>query len=351
MDPKKIRAIVVDDSNFMVTIFKDILETHDDIIVVGTGKNGLDAIELNHRLNPDVILMDIEMPKMDGLTAVKKIMEKDPTPVVIISGIDDRSGLKAVEALEAGAVEFIPKTSGSLSLDIRLKSEKIIQSVITAASTNDTALATVLEQKPSSWDHIPVNDGGDLIVIASSTGGTRALDIFLSNLPKNFPVPIVVVQHMPEKFTAYLARNLNKKIDLPVKEAKNGEEISENQVYIIPSGFHGKVNDIQGRRYIGLDGNTPRLHGLRPAADYLFQSAAEVFGVKLVGIVFTGMGKDGAYGSKIIKEQGGFIAVQDKKSSVIHSMPKSAKDMAGCDFEGAPTDIAKTMVDMFMRGM
>ncbi len=345
MSSRKIKAVVVDDSNFMVTIIKDILESHDAIEVVGTGMNGLDALNLNDRKNPDVILMDIEMPEMDGLTAVKRIMEENPTPVVIVSGKSDRSNKMAVKALEAGAVEFVAKTSGSLSMDIRKKSDEIINKTLNAAEI-DLRYFKVDAKKKVGNKFKPQRYKNHLIVVASSTGGTRALDSFLSILPQNFPVPIIIVQHMPEEFTRYLASTLNSKLDITVKEAENKEAIETNHIYIIPSGLHGFIKSGNDKNRISLK-KKPKLHGVRPSADYLFRSAAEIYQDRLIGIVFTGMGKDGAEGARIIKNNRGYIAVQDEKSSVVYGMPKMTKDKAGYDFEGTPEMIGEKIVEIF----
>ena len=343
----KVKAIVVDDSNFMVTILSDILEEDGEIEVVGTGKNGLEAIELNNEKKPDVILMDIEMPKMDGLTAVKEIMSDNPTPIVIVSALGEKEGDMSVKALDAGAVNFISKTSGSLSMDIRKKSSEILKKVKNAAEM-DMENLTKDKQKPTTKDFILEKYEDHLITIASSTGGTHALDSLLSKFPHDYPVPIVVVQHMPPDFTSHLAKTLNAKLSLPVKEAKDHDKINENQIYIIPSDYHGMVREWNEENSIVLK-KKPKLHGVRPSADYLFQSAAEIYRDKTIGVVLTGMGKDGAMGAKIIKDNGGYLAVQDEESSVVYGMPKATKNKIKPDFEGSPDKIGKKLVSMFME--
>lgn len=343
----KINALVVDDSNFMVTVLKDILESDGRIEVVGTGKDGKDAIELNKERDPDVILIDIKMKGMDGLTAVKKIMSDKPTPIVVISGLGDEAGKMSVKALEAGAVDFISKTSGSLSMDIRKKTEVIIDKILNAAKT-DLESFDIEERKVVKESYSSTVSEDWLIVMASSAGGTRALEKFLSILPPNFPIPIVVVQHMPTDFTSHLAKTLDSKIDLPIKEAEDTDVIKNNQVYIVPSGFHGIINTDKENKFIALE-KEAKLHGVRPSADYLFTSASKEYSDQLIGVVLTGMGKDGAEGAKRIRDKGGFVALQDKKSSVVYGMPKSAKEQAGFDFEGSPTEIGRKVLDMFME--
>ncbi len=347
MTSSKVKAIVVDDSNFMVTILSDILEEDGEIEVIGTGKNGAEAIKLNQEMNPDVILMDIEMPKMDGLTAVKEIMSDDPTPIVIVSALGKREGDMSIKALDAGAVNFISKTSGSLSMDIRKKSSEIIKKVKNAARM-DLENLTKDKVKTVQKDFKPEKYKGHIITIASSTGGTHALDDLLSKFPNDFPVPIVVVQHMPPNFTSHLAKTLNTKLRLPVKEAKDHDKIKNNQVYIIPSDYHGMVNEWSKEKSIVLK-NKPKLHGVRPSADYLFQSAAEIYRNKTIGVILTGMGKDGAMGAKIIKDNGGYLAVQDEESSVVYGMPKATKEKIKPDFEGSPDEIGEELLKMFME--
>lgn len=345
MASEKIRALVIDDSTFMVTILSDILEKDERIEVIDSGKNGVEALKLNQEKDPDVILMDIEMPVMDGLTATKKIMAEDPTPIVILSALANEHANMSVKALDAGAVDFIPKTSGSMSMDIRKKSDVITRKIIHAAKGE----VKRVEEKETEERKLRSKRGKDhLVVIGSSTGGTRALDELLSVLPDNFPTPIVVVQHMPSKFTSHLAKTLDSKIELAVKEIVERDRLDSGFVYIIKAGKHGVIKSWQGNRVISLN-EEEKLHGVRPSADYLFKSAAEKFQDQTVGIVLTGMGKDGALGAKMIKEKDGLVAVQDEDSSVIYGMPKTAKEMGGADFEGAPSEIADWLIGLFME--
>ncbi len=344
---RKIKAVVVDDSNFMVTVLKDILESDGRVEVIGTGKDGREAIELNKKMDPDVILIDIQMEGMDGLTAVENIMSEDPTPMVVISGLGDEAGKMSVKALEAGAVDFISKTSGSLSMDIRKKSDAIVDKLVNAAKT-DPSLFFEEKQISKGKKYSPSVTEDWIIAVASSTGGTRALDEFLSCLPPNFHVPIIVVQHMPKDFTGHLASTLDSKLDIPIKEAKDREIIKNNQVYIIPSGLHGFIDSDGGKKIIRLKSG-PKKHGVKPAADHLFRSASEKYGERVFGVVFTGMGEDGAEGADHIRDKDGLIALQDEKTSVVYGMPKSAKEKAGSDFEGSPSDIGKKVLDMFME--
>ncbi|MFW6196697.1 MAG: chemotaxis-specific protein-glutamate methyltransferase CheB [Thermoplasmatota archaeon] len=350
MPSQKYKAVVVDDSNFMVTILSDILESDERIEVIETGSNGEEAVRLNKELNPDVILLDIEMPKMDGLEATKKIMSDKPTPIVILSAMGDKVANMAVKALDAGAVDFISKTSGSLSMDIRKKSDEILNKLIKAAESSPKSLKERedMENEAEKTKKFKPKKQKYIVTIASSTGGTRALDDLLSVIPPNFPAPIVVVQHMPPKFTSHLARTLNTKYSIDVKEAEKHEIIKKNHVYIIPAGHHGVIKNWDDETFISLN-KKPKLHGVRPAADYLLQSAAEVFGSKAVGVILTGMGKDGAEGAKIIKNNHGYVAVQDEDSCVVFGMPKTTIEYTNIDFVGNPKQIGNKLNSLMME--
>ena len=347
MPSQKYKAVVVDDSNFMVTILSDILESDDRIEVIGTGSNGKEAVKLNEELEPDVILLDIEMPKMDGLTATKSIMSDNPTPIIILSAMGDKVANMAVKALDAGAVDFISKTSGSLSMDIRKKSDEILTKLIKAAESSPKSIK---EEKKKEKEEIKFKPKKKnyIVTIASSTGGTRALDELLSVIPSNFPAPIVIVQHMPPKFTSHLARTLNTKYGIKVKEAEKHEILKNNQVYIIPADYHGVIKKWQNETFISLN-KKPKLHGVRPAADYLFQSASDIFGSKVIGIVLTGMGKDGAEGARIIKNNHGYVAVQDEDSCVVFGMPKSAIEYTDVNYVGNPRQIGNKLNSLMME--
>lgn len=344
MKTQKIKTVVVDDSYFMVTILSDILEEDDMIEVVGKGKNGEEAIKLNKDMDPDVILLDIDMPVMDGLTALQKIMSDDPTPVIVISGLDDKKTNMSVKALTNGAVDYIKKTSGSLSLDIRKESDKIINKVKKAARAGVKAR----EEVEGGRRFKPLRGEDHIVTIAASTGGIRAIEELLSPLPKNFPVTIIVVQHIAPEFSAHLASTLDTMLDLDVKEAEDDEELKKGIVYIIPAGKHGEIKEQHHKKYISLN-TKPKLNSVRPSANYLFQSAAKVYGEKVVGIVLSGMGKDGTEGAQSIKKEGGFLAVQERESCVVYGMPKNVKNTAGADFEERPSKIGKKILEMFME--
>ncbi len=342
----KIKCAVVDDSNFMITVLSDILEEDEGIEVIATGYNGEEAVKLNREHDLDVMLLDIEMPKMDGLTATKRIISEKNTPVVILSAMGGENIDMSVKALDAGAVDFIPKTSGRLSMDIRKKADEIRERVKKAAQ-NKVSRSDIETKAKAPRVYEPVKEGY-VVSIASSTGGIRAIHELLSTIPYNFPAPIVIAQHMPPEFTSHLAKTLDKQLPLEVKEAEQDEVLRPGTVYVIPADFHGELGQKDGSTVIRLN-QGPKLHRVRPAGDYLFKSSAELKKDRSIGIVLTGMGEDGAEGAKYIREEKGFVAVQDEETSVIHGMPARAQEKAGADFVGSPNEIGKRLVKTLME--
>ena len=267
---------MVDDSIVMRRIISDLLVEDAEIDVVGTARNGAEAIEKVRTLNPDVVTMDIEMPVMDGLTALQHIMAEYPRPVVMLSSMDKRQADITFKALELGAVDFIPKTSGSLSLDLEKVSCTILDTVKAAAKTKMSTTAP--HYGPSAPTSLLTLSGEWIVLIGCSTGGPKALPEVLSRLPGNLPAAVLVVQHMPEGFTRSFAERLNWISPLEVKEAEEGEEIRQGVVYIAP-----------GNRHLTLTGNKlhlddgPKVNFVRPAVDVLMNSVSPVFGPRTVG--------------------------------------------------------------------
>lgn len=314
----KIRVLVVDDSTFMRHVIAGIINSDPQLEVIATAKNGEEAIRKVADLRPDVITLDIEMPRMNGLDALKYIMKNFPTPVIVLSALTQEGAEYTFKALEYGAVDFIAKPSGYISLDLHKIRYEIISKIKVAASAN--LLKTKI--KPSVIESFEPTER--VIIMGASTGGPQTLAYILESLPPNIP-PILIVQHMPEGFTKPFAERLNRLCEFEVKEAEEGEYISRGLVLVAPGGFHmtvSKTGRIQLHR-------GPLIHGVRPAVDPLMESAAESFGSKTIGVLLTGMGRDGAYGMKKIKEKGGFTIAQDKRTSVVFGMPRAAIE-EGC---------------------
>ena len=343
----KIRVLVVDDSALMRKMLSDILSRDDLIEVVGTARDGLDAMEKIRKLEPDVVTMDIEMPKMDGLTALQHIMNERPMPVIIVSAMDKRQADVTMKALDYGAVDFISKTSGTLSLDIDKIGDDFISKVKMASTarmpkprtkkhTNGFYLSeepAVLQQPTSARAR------KKLVIIGASTGGPKAIPEVLSRLPRNIPAPVLVVQHMPEGFTKSFADRLNWYTSLEVAEAAPGDIISPGKVLVAPGNYHMEI----GGKTIKTT-QDEKVNNVRPSVDVLMKSAAKSHGAGCIGVLLTGMGGDGAEGLKAIKAAGGKTIAQDEETCVVFGMPKIAMDMGVVDVMRPLDDIAKAII-------
>lgn len=325
-----LKILVVDDSLLMQRVLIDILQSDPSLSVVGTARNGEEALAKIPQLHPDVVTLDVEMPVMNGLTAVRKIMEISPVPVVMISALTQREAQLTLKALEFGAVDYVPKPSGQISLNMESVKSELILKVKTAASANVNQTKLFLSEENQSTEPIRISD--KVISIAASTGGPPAVTHVLSHLPSNIP-PILIVQHMPKGVTKLFAESLNQSCKFKVKEAEEGDYIQENLALLAPGGFHMVVTK-SGKISLNQD---PPVNYVRPAADVMMQSTAEVYGDNNIGVVLTGMGSDGAKGIKAIKEKGGATIAQDEKSCVIFGMPNMAIQ-TGCVDVIAPLD-------------
>jgi two-component system chemotaxis response regulator CheB len=325
---EQIKILVVDDSLLMQRVLTDLLQSDPQVQVIGTARDGQEALQKINTLQPDVVTLDIEMPRMNGLTAIRKIMESTPTPVVMISALTQREAQLTLKALEFGAVDYVPKPSGQISLDMTSVKEELLLKVKTAATAN------LAPTKPNVTDGEAANlwSSDKIISIAASTGGPPAVTYVLNHLPSNTP-PILVVQHMPKGVTRLFAQGLNNTCKFTVKEAENGDYIQESLALIAPGGNHMTVTK-SGRIKLTQD---PPVNYVRPAADVTMTTAAEVYGSKNIGVVLTGMGADGAKGIKAIKEKGGQTIAQDQKTSVVFGMPNVAIQ-TGCVDVVAPLE-------------
>jgi two-component system chemotaxis response regulator CheB len=335
---KPIRVLVVDDSAVMRKLLSDILNEAPDINVVGTARNGADALDKVPKLNPDVVTMDIEMPKMDGLTALQHIINEHSLPVIMVSAMDKRQADITIKALEFGAVDFISKTSGTLSLDIEKRKKTLISKIKMAAKVKISKLKKIKPTPISCSSFVP-KDNDWLITIGASTGGPKAIPEILSRLPRNIPAAILIVQHMPEGFTKSFAERLNWYTSLDVKEAEEGDRIEIGNVLVAPGNHH---MEIKGKS-IHLS-NGPNVNNVRPSVDVLMKSASKYYGSKCMGVLLTGMGNDGGEGMKNIKLNGGKTVAQNEDTCVVFGMPKAAIDLRVVD-EIAPLEqIAKVIM-------
>lgn len=320
-----IKALVVDDSAFMRKVISDILSEDKDIDIISTARNGEEAIKKIPLLKPDVITLDVEMPIMDGIETLEKIMEYYKIPVVMLSSLTVEGAEATLKALELGAIDFITKPASIFSMDSDLVKKELVQKVKTA-STVKIIENTNYESKPVIEDSIHKkveNNLPNLIAIGTSTGGPKALQSIIPLLPKNINGSIIVVQHMPPGFTKSLANRLNTLSNVIVKEAENNEEVKVGFCYIAPGGYHLEVKQRGRKLYIKLNQNEP-VSGHRPSVDIMFESVSKITMMNLMGIILTGMGSDGAKGIKKIKENNGYTIAQDEVTSVVFGMPKSA---------------------------
>lgn len=338
-----VNVLVVDDSALMRKVISDILTEDPEIKVVATARNGLEAVEKVEQLRPDVVTLDIEMPVLDGLHALGYIMSECPTPVVMLTAVDSKSAESTLNAFEYGAVDFIQKPSGNISLNIADIAKEIRIKVKMASKVdlkklgfmeehvkkshdiNNKALHTT-PNKPAAQQNKVYPSSGKIIAIASSTGGPRALEQVVPKLPGNLKVPVVIVQHMPPGFTASLAQRLDGQSQLTVTEAKEGDILEAGHAYLAPGNYHMEIVSANKggihQQTVTLN-QKPREQGVRPCANILFKSLVPIYGSKIVSAVLTGMGADGADGAEDIKKAGGKVIVEDEKSCVVYGMPKA----------------------------
>lgn len=331
---EKITVLVVDDSAFMRKSLTLMLESDPGIQVIATARNGQEGYDQAMKLKPNIITLDIEMPVMDGLTALKKIMTDCPTPVLMVSSITTEGAQATLKALELGAVDFISKEMSYVSVNIAKIKEDLIAKVkeivrqkilkerlrrIRASST------TISSRKTISYSHDIPRIGFRAVAIGISTGGPFTLQKVLPMIKGKLNVPIFIVQHMPPKFTKSLADRLNILSQLEVKEAENGEIVKPDTVYFAPGGLHMKLKTVGSEVQIDITREpVDSLH--RPSVDVMMNSVLEVYGKTMLGVIMTGMGKDGLEAIKNLKTLGGYSIAQDEESCVVYGMPKAIVD-------------------------
>jgi two-component system chemotaxis response regulator CheB len=370
VDGKKVRVLVVDDSALMRRVIWGLLEEDPDIVVVGSAVDGRDAVAKVQQLKPDVVTLDVEMPKMDGLQTLGYLMNENPVPCVMLSAYTPRGAETTLKALDYGATDFVQKPSGVVSLNLERVKEELLDKVKVAATIDLKRLpfrpgtglpgaagaagpalagaahsAPGLAPPPARVKERPKTDRGCVVAIGTSTGGPRALGAVLPGLPGGLPAPVVVVQHMSAGFTKSLAERLDRECALRVKEAEADEVLEAGTVYLAPGDWHMSLERRAGKVRVKLDQRPPIL-GVRPCVDVLFQSVAEVYGPKAVGVVLTGMGRDGAKGLKAMKAAQARVIAQDEATSVVYGMPRAAF-ASGCVDRVLPLDaVAANIVEM-----
>ena len=343
---KKIRVLIIDDSAMVRKVFSHELAKDPEIEVIATAPDpyiGRDKIVF---LNPDVVLLDIEMPRMDGLTFLEKLMKHHPMPVIIVSYLGQKEGEVALKALELGAAEVMAKPSSSYSYSVKEMSEQLIDK-IKAVSKMKRFRVTSLDANqppPKPLNKAMLKTSTKIIAIGASTGGTEAIKEVLIRLPVDIP-PIIIVQHMPPFFTKSFADRLNTLCSIEVKEAEDKELLVPGKALIAPGNKHMVLNR-SGATYFVEIKDGPLVFHQRPSVEVLFQSVAMYAGSNAVGIILTGMGQDGAKGLLEMKQAGAFTIAQDENSCVVYGMPKEAVAIGAVNKEASLEDIPKVLLDV-----
>jgi len=338
MKKKKIRVLVVDDSALVRKTMTDLLTTDPDIEIMATASDPFVAASKIKQEIPDVITLDVEMPRMDGITFLKKIMSQHPIPIIICSTLTDKGTETAFKALEYGAVEIITKPKLGTKQFLEESKVRICDSVKAAARARVKKITPKQKVQPKltadaviakTKSRAMVKTTEKIVAVGASTGGTEALSVFLEALPQDSP-GIVIVQHMPEQFTASFAKRLNASCRVTVKEAQDNDTILRGRVLIAPGNYHLLLKRSGARYYVQIKSG-PLVSRHRPSVDVLFRSTARYAGANAVGVIMTGMGDDGAQGMLEMKESGAKTFAQDEATSVVFGMPQEAIKKGGVD--------------------
>jgi len=358
---RRYTVMVVDDSAFMRKIISDLIAEDLEFEVIGTAKNGKEAVEKASELKPDVITLDVEMPVMNGLEALQAIMSNEPIPIIMLSSLTDDGARETIKALELGAVDFVRKPSGSISLDLfkvkdllldklriavraKVKRIQLLETQRIEGTRDRTARREIAAEDskaiPSKLEYI--------VAIGTSTGGPKALQTVLSNIPSHFPAPILVVQHMPPNFTKSLAQRLNLNCELRVVEAEQHMEVSPGTVYIAPGGYHMKLVKKSSQYRVELTKEDIR-SGHRPSVDILFESLVPFNELKRYAVIMTGMGADGAKAMKLLKSSGAKATIAEaEETCIVYGMPRAAVELNAVDYIVKLPAIAGKLDEMIM---
>jgi two-component system chemotaxis response regulator CheB len=350
----KIKVLVVDDSAFMRKVISEMLSSDSSLEVVGQARDGIDAARKMQDLRPDVITLDVEMPRMGGLETLGYIMSEQPTPVVMLSAHTQRGADLTLKALEYGAADFVQKPSGSISLDLEKVKEELIgkvkfrdpdaplpQNIFPKAAEKAVGKTPGAARRPGS-----LLVAERVVVIASSTGGPRALAEVVPLLPADLPAAVLIVQHMSAGFTNTMAARLENAGRMKVREAVEGELIMAGQVYVAPGDWHMELAVSEQGPVVALNQRPPYL-GVRPAADPLLLSVAKIYGRRSLGVILTGMGHDGTKGLKALKAAGATVLAQDEATCVVYGMPRHAMEAGVVDRSLPISAIAEAITELF----
>jgi two-component system, chemotaxis family, protein-glutamate methylesterase/glutaminase len=348
---KKIRVLVVDDSAFMCKVLQQIIKSDPMLEVVGQARDGREGIALAETLRPDVITMDINMPHVDGLQATEQIMAQNPRPIVIVSSESREGAASTLKALELGAIDFVPKPSSGIDLDMKSVGEdltrklklaakvRVVRTVARSAPLSSTPLAPAEEMK-SAGTSTQVGLKFPIVVIAGSTGGPAAASRVVAGLPRDLAAAVFIVLHMPAAFTKQFTLQLAEVSSVPVREAESNEAVQPGMIYLCPGSHHLRLS-IGGR--ITLDAG-PRIDGYRPCANVALESVAGYARGQAMAVVLTGMGDDAAKGAKAVDDAGGYVIAQDESTSTIFGMPAEAIKTGAVD-EVLPLDQISSAIE------
>ncbi len=341
MKIKKIKVAIVDDSAFMRKIIRDSLEER-GFDVVAIGRNGKDAVSIASKEIADVITLDVQMPVMDGLEALKTIMSTAPLPIIMVSSLTKKDAKITLEALSLGAFDFVAKPGGAISLDFSNVADELAEKIILATSYKPTLKK--ISKPPVSISYVERETGYDLVIIGASTGGPRALDNVIPRLPSQFPLPIIIVQHMPPKFTATLAKRLDEVSKIKVTEVTERTAARPKNVYVAMGDKHLEVAKNNGEIILApVDG--PKMNSVKPAVDYTLMSAAKL-NLNVLSVILTGMGKDGTKGLKAFKRKRVTTIAESKNTAVVYGMPKSVVNEGLADYVLDLGDIPSKLVEL-----
>jgi two-component system, chemotaxis family, protein-glutamate methylesterase/glutaminase len=354
----QIKVLVVDDSSLVRKIIIDLLESDPQIKVIGTAETGEAAVTMASKLDPDVITMDIEMPVLDGLTALKRIIATNPKPVIMMSVFTQHGADETFKALEYGAVDFIPKPSSMLSPTVNEIGEQLrtkVKSVYQSKVSSGDAIArekaaqaiTAAAKKPGKKPNRAFERNSfssHVVGIGTSTGGPAALMQVFSSLPENFPSSILVVQHMPEGFTRAFAERLDQLSHLRVKEAEDMDPVMPGSAFVAPGNSHISLEEKNNRRFVRVF-KGEKVSGHRPSIDVLFHSMAATAGKDSVAVIMTGMGRDGAEGIARVRERGGRTIAQDEATSIVYGMNRVAVEKGAVNDIVPLSEISKKIVE------
>lgn len=363
----------------MRKLISDFFEGNSKVEVIGTARNGKDALKKIQDLKPDIVTMDVEMPEMNGLDALKRIMEDYPVPVIMLSSTTVRGAETTLKAMENGAVDFVAKPSGTISLDLHKIKEELVEKVEHVVHIPIAKLKKTNRQKSipitdsnvsASKKEVPLlketspfpnrdnqfvdipntknewnKSSRKIVLIGTSTGGPRALQEVLSKLPKSIKAPILIVQHMPAGFTKSLAERLNQQSQITVKEAEHGDQLQDGTAYVAPGGYHMNLQKIGVNFEITLNQNEPPRSGHRPAVDVMFESVSRIKDFDKIAVIMTGMGYDGSKGLIELKQNGNVIAIAESaETCIVYGMPKAAVETQLVDEVVDVDDIAQAIM-------